>query len=183
MTLQEYQKLRTMSRTGTLAWYCAKCDEIIPMPEGAKPTACPRCGMLEPVLVGYMRTCVKRKSRHQEAEEQVNLFRWAEQNTIVFPELALMYHIPNGGKRDAAEAANLKRQGVKAGVPDIHLPVARGGFHGLYIELKAGDNTVTDNQKRWLKRLSAEGHATAVCYGAKQASEVITAYLKLTKGD
>mgnify|MGYP004433785991 CR=1 FL=1 len=43
-------------------------------------------------------------------------------------------------QRDARTAANLKRQGVKAGVPDLHLPVARGGYNGLYIELKVGSN-------------------------------------------
>lgn len=41
-------------------------------------------------------------------------------------------------KRDKATAVALKRQGVKAGVPDICLPVARNGYHGLHIELKAG---------------------------------------------
>lgn len=183
MNLQEYQKLRTTSRTGTLAWYCAKCDEIIPMPEGAKPTACPRCGKHEPVCLGYMRAGERRAHRHAEDDEQADLFRWAEQNTIVHPELELMYHIPNGGKRDTREAARLKRQGVKRGVPDIHLPVARGGFHSLYVELKVDGNTPTKDQKKWLAGLSRAGNATAVCYSAKQASEVITAYLKLTKGD
>lgn len=62
------------------------------------------------------------------------------------PELQYMYHVPNGGKRDKATAAVLKRQGVKAGVPDIMLPAARAGYHGLYIELKAGENTTTKKQ-------------------------------------
>ena len=56
-----------------------------------------------------------------------------------------------GGKRDAKTATILKRQGVKAGVPDLHLPVARGGYHGLYIELKVGDNTTTKKQKDWIR--------------------------------
>ena len=43
----------------------------------------------------------------------------------------------------------MKRQGVKAGVPDICLPVARNGYHGLYIELKAGKNKATKNQEKW----------------------------------
>lgn len=82
------------------------------------------------------------ESGHQEA-----LFSWAAYRTGLMPELQYMYHVPNGGKRDKATAAVLKRQGVKAGVPDIMLPAARAGYHGLYIELKAGENTTTKKQK------------------------------------
>ena len=57
-------------------------------------------------------------------------FQWVTYQQGRFPELVLLYHIPNGGKRDAQTAISLKRQGVKAGVPDLHLPVARGGYHG-----------------------------------------------------
>lgn len=89
------------------------------------------------------------ESGHQEA-----LFSWAAYRTGLMPELQYMYHVPNGGKRDKATAAVLKRQGVKAGVPDIMLPAARAGYHGLYIELKAGENTTTKKQKR-VVRVSA----------------------------
>lgn len=112
------------------------------------------------------------ESRHQEA-----LFSWTEYQMGRMPELEYMYHIPNGGKRDAATATALKRQGVKAGVPDIHLPVARGEYHGMYIELKAGRNTTTDNQKRWLEYLRQQGYFTAVCYGWQIAAELIETYL------
>ena len=50
------------------------------------------------------------ESGHQEA-----LFSWAAYRTGLMPELQYMYHVPNGGKRDKATAAVLKRQGVKAG--------------------------------------------------------------------
>lgn len=92
------------------------------------------------------------ESGHQEA-----LFSWAAYRTGLMPELQYMYHVPNGGKRDAATAVALKRQGVKAGVPDIMLPAARAGYHGLYIELKAGKNTTTKKQKEWLEYLRQQG--------------------------
>ena len=47
-----------------------------------------------------------------------------------------VFHIPNGGYRNKAEAAHLKAQGVRPGVPDLCVPVARHGYHGLYIEMK-----------------------------------------------
>ena len=112
-----------------------------------------------------------------EAQEQEALFNWAWLYRGFCPEIALLYHIPNGGKRDAKEAANLKRQGVKAGVPDLCLPVPRGGFHGLYIELKAGTNKPTEKQTEWLAALDKQGYATFVCYGWQQAKEVIEKYL------
>ena len=59
------------------------------------------------------------ESGHQEA-----LFEWAAYHMDCMPELEYMHHIPNGGKRDKRTAVALKRQGVKAGVPDICLPVA-----------------------------------------------------------
>ena len=46
-----------------------------------------------------------------ESVEQTNLFRWAAYEQGKYPELKLMYHIPNGGSRNRLEAANLKKQG------------------------------------------------------------------------
>lgn len=119
--------------------------------------------------------------KEYESAEQEALFSWAEYNLGKYPELKLMYHIPNGGKRNALEAASLKRQGVKAGVPDIHLPVARGGFHSLYIELKVGNNQPTEKQKEWLRDLKEQGNCIAVCYGFSEAVKVITDYLNLKR--
>lgn len=109
---------------------------------------------------------------HQEA-----LFEWAAYQAGRMPELEFLHHVPNGGKRDKATAAALKRQGVRAGVPDIVLPAARAGWHGLYIELKAGKNTTTGSQKRWLGYLCRQGYYTAVCYGWQPAAELIERYL------
>ena len=89
-------------------------------------------------------------SIQHEAREQEALFRWAGFAAGTMPELNLLYHIPNGGSRNKAEAANLKRQGVRAGVPDLFLPVARGGYHGPYIELKFEKNKTSKNQESTL---------------------------------
>lgn len=57
-----------------------------------------------------------------EAVEQAALFRWA---VLQPPEsgIRLMMHIPNGGYRKPSEAARFRALGVRAGVPDILLPV------------------------------------------------------------
>ena len=89
--------------------------------------------------------------KSSEAREQSALFGWLEWYGNICPEVKLAYHIPNGGSRNVIEARNLKLQGVKAGVPDICLPVPRGGYHGMYIEMKYGKNTTTDAQNLWLE--------------------------------
>lgn len=114
-----------------------------------------------------------------EANEQAALFEWTKWMRGQYPELDLLYHIPNGGSRNEREAANLKRQGVKAGVPDLCLPVARGKFHGLYIEMKYGRNKPSEHQERWITALRAQGYVAEVCYDWRQASELITEYLEL----
>jgi hypothetical protein len=96
----------------------------------------------------------------------------------IYPELKLLHHIPNGGARSKATAGRLKAAGVKAGVPDICLPVPRHGFHGLYIELKWGKNKATEEQVGWLGDLRAQGYYTAICYGFQPAMDTIIDYLR-----
>lgn len=116
-----------------------------------------------------------------EAQEQRFLFQWAGLAEQQYPELKLLHHIPNGGKRDARTAANLKKEGVKAGVLDICLPVAKDAYCGLYIELKVGKNKPSIKQKEWIEALKEQGYKVEVCYGWIKAREVIESYLKCEK--
>lgn len=69
--------------------------------------------------------------------------------------------------------------GVKKGVPDLCLPVARGGCHGLYIEMKAPNGTTRAEQDWWLEELRGQGYQAAVCYGWEDAARVIGSYLEV----
>lgn len=62
------------------------------------------------------------------------------------------------GSRNKAEAVKLKRMGVKAGIPDLCLPVPMGVYSGLYIEMKYDTGRLEDSQKKMLKALAAAGH-------------------------
>ena len=73
----------------------------------------------------------------------------------------------------------MKREGLKSGVPDICLPIPKGQYCGLYIELKVGKNKPTKNQEYWLFSLSKAGHRTAVCYTREQVQKEILSYLAL----
>jgi len=112
-----------------------------------------------------------------EHDQQCSIFRWAK--LMEYPGLALLYAIPNGGFRHKATAKRLKDEGVKAGVPDICLPVACGGYYGLYIELKKkSNNFVTVNQEEWLERLRGQNYYAVVCRGEDSAKQTIIGYLE-----
>lgn len=114
-----------------------------------------------------------------EAQHQAKVFKWSQQPSIraKWPELALLHHIPNGGKRDAVEGKHLKAQGVRPGVPDLCLPVARGRYHGLYIEMKTEIGHTSDAQEWWGERLTAQGYLWKVCHGWESAADVLAGYL------
>ena len=114
-----------------------------------------------------------------EHDEQADLFAWAEYAQTEHPELCMMFAIPNGGARHPAVAAQLKAEGVKAGVPDVCLPVARGRFHGLFVELKRADrsNHATSAQRAWIEMLRRYGFSDVVAYGCAEAQQAIMSYL------
>lgn len=112
-----------------------------------------------------------------EHTEQAALFEWAAWNQRWDAALNMLYAVPNGGKRDKATAAKLKAEGVKAGVPDVFLPVARMGYHGFYLELKVGKNKTSAEQDAWLNALASEGYLVDVSYGWQEAAHKIARYL------
>lgn len=177
---KEYDERRTEQKTQSMAFKCLECGTINEIDANhVDGNRCNDCGgHLSPL--GHLTPYKSPRSRpvHREAAEQEVLFSWAAYNMGRYPELELLHHIPNGGSRNKAEAANLKRQGVKSGVPDICLPVARGGYHGLYIEMKAGKNTTTENQKNWLTLLRLQKYAATVCYSWEEAAQTLEKYLE-----
>lgn len=116
-------------------------------------------------------------ARASEHAEQVTLMQWATLHERIWPELRLLHAIPNGGWRHPAVAKGLKAEGVKPGVPDLDLPVPKGPYHGLRIELKARGGKATNEQRQWLHDLTAVGHRAVLCFGWEHARDVILEYL------
>ena len=142
-----------------------------------------------------------------EAQEQKAVIEWCNWNSNRFEELKWIFHcpneakrnkrtgaelkrlgmkagvpdllllVPNGGYRHPAEAKKLKATGTKRGVPDLFLPVARNGKHGLYIEMKYGKNKCTIEQVKWLDWLYKQGYMCKVCWSSEEAIAVIKEYL------
>jgi hypothetical protein len=128
----------------------------------------------------FMPRVARAKPVDREGLEQAALIKELE---LRFPDVAaLIYHVPNGGHRHKMVALKLKGQGVKAGVPDLVLPMARGGYFGLYLEFKAtapNDAAVSATQHAWIRRLNDQGYLAIVCRGHFDAMEQIRTYLRL----
>jgi hypothetical protein len=121
------------------------------------------------------------------------LFAWSysAEARKQYPELKWLFSIPNGGYRQIGEASRLKATGVKAGVPDMMLPVVRfeltRTYCGLWLELKIPRTTgksrgyVTPEQKEWLEYLNEAGYCSLVAWGWLDARRQIEEYLRLGK--
>ncbi len=113
-----------------------------------------------------------------EHQEQCAVIQWAKLMEPRHPALALLYAIPNGGDRHAAVGRKLKAEGVRAGVPDLCLPVSRHRYNALYIEMKRADGgRISKAQAKWIKALAAEKNKVEVCAGAGEAFRIIEEYL------
>jgi hypothetical protein len=123
------------------------------------------------------RTATTPTEKLTEREQQQRVMKWAQEHEAELPELKLLYHVPNERKCTPQQGKQLKLMGVRAGVPDLFLPVARAGFHGLYIEMKTQGGKVSENQRYWIENLTVQGYDCHVCYSWIDAVEVLQAYL------
>ncbi|OUO94787.1 VRR-NUC domain-containing protein [Cloacibacillus sp. An23] len=112
-----------------------------------------------------------------EHEEQAQLIRMVN---AAFPRdvAALLWAIPNGGGRHIKTAVDLKREGVRAGVPDLMFAYPHKGYAGLFIEMKRRKGgRISEEQKRYIELLRAQSYAVVVCKGCDEAFRAITSYL------
>ena len=131
-----------------------------------------------------------KKKGSPEHDEQVKVFEWAEIASLKFPALKMLLAIPNGAFYGGhwSVANRMKAEGVRSGVPDIFLPVVMQRSElayevdsGLWIEMKAGKNKPSEQQKWWLEQLEKQGYVTRVCYSAEEAIGQIEDYLSFNQ--
>ena len=111
--------------------------------------------------------------RKNEHALQVACVRWFR---MQHPRL-LIFAIPNGGARDAVTGARLKAEGATAGVPDLCVPIPRGEYSSLYIEMKDGDTRVSAAQKEIIETLEKCGNKCVVCRSFDEFVAAVTEYL------
>lgn len=83
----------------------------------------------------------------------------------------IVFHIANGGSRDAREASNLKVQGVLAGVPDLEIMLPGGRV--VWIEMKAKVGRLSLDQGALHADFIALGHTVITAYSAEQALDIL----------
>jgi VRR-NUC domain len=104
---------------------------------------------------------------------------WCRRLQTQFPALARGFHPANGELRTPATAAKLKRMGVRAGVLDWCLPVARGHFASLWIEFKRPGGKPTEEQRHEIEQLRANGSKVEICDDWEKAAKITLEYLQL----
>lgn len=119
----------------------------------------------------------------REHAEAVALMKWVRMSMGRYPDLNMLWHVPNGGARGKAAAGKLKAEGVRTGVSDYVLDVARGGYFGLRIELKARyangkRGYATPDQKQYIADARAQGYRAEVVVGWQAAMELLIEYLE-----
>lgn len=121
---------------------------------------------------------------HAESRECLALMKWAATVRLEngYNLGAVMYHIPNGGKRNKIEAGIMKGEGVKAGQMDYHLPIARHGFGSLYLEMKkptAMPSDVSQEQRDRTGIMRDCGNVVRFARNWQHAASIICEYLEL----
>jgi len=116
--------------------------------------------------------------KNEESRSQIDLMEWWDAAHLAFgvPRLCLMA-FPLQGARTPRNGARMKREGCRKGTADRLLAVERGGFHGLWIELKAPNGTVSEEQWDFIHMANGQGYATAVVYSKGEAAQKIKGYL------
>lgn len=119
---------------------------------------------------------IKKKRRHPEDDIRDAFMDWVILKPIVKKHLIA---IENGGKRLKSEAAKLKKLGLIAGTPDYFLMLPRGKYHGFWIEFKADNNDLTDDQEQFFETATKQCYKCAVVWDSTEAIELIEEYLCL----
>lgn len=123
-----------------------------------------------------------------EHSHQAAFFCWIANNADkVDPRLKFAFAVPNGGERNKATASRLKAEGVKAGVPDVFVPIPSncGKYHGLWLEFKRPgtdekkEGTLSDKQEKYRDYLVSQNYLHFVVYGWLTAVSAVLRYLEL----
>lgn len=109
-----------------------------------------------------------------EAQEQKQLIQWCRTD----PRYQYIFHISNESVGGSGWRIRNRQMGVKSGVPDLFYPVPAKGFHGLFIEMKAGKGRLSMEQKKWIAALEQLGYKCVVAYGWEAAKEALIEYTR-----
>jgi hypothetical protein len=118
---------------------------------------------------------------------QVKLFHWAHgEEALGRISLAHLGAIPNGGRQIRwGTIRNYRDLGFRSGMPDIYFLLPRGGYHGMFIELKSMKKSTrtSPNQRQMHRMLLVAGYMVRVCAGYKNAINAVNEYCNFANGE
>ena len=112
-----------------------------------------------------------------EDSELIKFFDWVRIQEKFDDRLSVIYHVANERKTSQHHGKIFKQKGVRSGVPDVCVPIPSGMYPGLFIEFKVKPNTLSDNQKKFIKTLISVGHLCTIAYSADEAIRIVREYL------
>ncbi len=118
-----------------------------------------------------------------EGQIQIQIFNWIRANEEEHPVLKVVYHTPNSFFGTSFGVIMwLKQLGLRKGVYDIIVPVAKHGYNSLWIEIKKGKGKLTPEQimfKHIITQYTDIPTKFEVFYDADSCIKSIQEYLSL----
>lgn len=114
---------------------------------------------------------------NREDNELVKFFDWVRLHEERDPRLKSIYHVGNERKTSPRQGAWLKRKGVRAGIPDVVVPIPMGSDAALYVELKIKPNKLSDAQGEMCTLLHCNGNRVRVAWSGDELIKIVTDYL------
>lgn len=125
------------------------------------------------ILDGKTKDATRKPPTQWEHSLQVGCLTWLR---MQYPNV-LVWATPNGAWCGIKQAMKLKAEGLAKGVPDLQIPMARKGYHGLFIEMKNGKKgRVSEEQMAMMVRLKKEGYMCAVCRSIDDFMSIVNDY-------
>jgi len=98
-----------------------------------------------------------------ESHEQRLLVEWLRLQGIGF------FAVPNSARRDARNAARLKAEGMRAGVPDLIFTRRFANGQPVALELKTKKGRLSNSQREVIREMESEGWIVLVAFGLEDA--------------
>lgn len=108
-----------------------------------------------------------RNIEHRTQTACVNWFRYVYDDALIFA-------IPNGGRRDSTTGASLKAEGVVAGVADLAVISSAGT---MFIEMKTMTGRQSATQREFQKKVESMGYRYNVCRSFDDFRDAVEGFL------
>jgi hypothetical protein len=117
-----------------------------------------------------------------EHVEAVTFWKMVTMHEGRYPDLKMLFAVPNGGARNPIVARKMKSEGVRAGVSDYVALVPAGDYHGLAIELKTIDGRSSSEQRDFLRNARALGYRAELAHGWVEAWRIVCEHFGIPNG-